>query len=237
MEPQLRRYVALLIAGAALIAAACRESVGPKPSAKSHDAAVAMMVSQPGVTSIRGNRRTEDNAKTFHFDLKPKGGNFHVGGFTLDYPANAVCDPETSSYGPTEWKNDCETITRPLQVTGKVWTEDGSTFVDFDQNLRFAPGKDVYLTVKIGDIKHQVPQDDWKDTYGIWYTVRVGDVRYLINDALDNPELTTVFQTDRKGEATGWVTRKIWHFSGYYVRAGRVCDDAVGDCSAGVELQ
>lgn len=148
----------------------------------------------------------------------------------MEYPRNAVCDPASSGYGPDTWKMRCVTLTKPITMTGKVWVDDGMTFVDVGPDIRFDPSKDVYMSVKIKDIMHQRPRDDWQDRYGIWYTWRVGDERFYINDAANNPELSTVFETTRKGDATGWMTRKIWHFSGYYVRAGKVCDS---DCDEG----
>ena len=231
MEDSTRRYVAILVAGTVLLAVACSEPLTAPQSAPKQP--LAELTAGPlgaGWTAIRGNRRTEDNAQSFQFELRPQGGRFHVGDFTLDYPARAVCDPATSGYGPDMWKMPCQTLNRSLQVAGKVWVENGSTFVDFDTELRFDPSKDVYLTVKIQDVKRQTPQPEWEDLYGIWYSTRIGDVRYFINDALDNPELTTEFATDRKGLATGWVTRKIWHFSGYFVRSGRV--DSEGEDGA-----
>ena len=227
----MRRYVPLLIAGAALIVAACSDSVAPMRSSNESDLpSVSSLGGGLGSSAIRGNKRNEDSAKPVVFELFPEGGTVRIGGFKLKYPANAVCDPSTSGYGPSEWKNACQTLTTPITITAKVWVENGRTHADFSPDIRFDPSKNVYMSVKIRDIKGKVPQDDWTEKYGIWYSTRIGDVRYYINDAADNPELTTMFDTVRNGKATGWMTRKIWHFSGYYVRSGRVCDETTGEC-------
>ena len=228
----MRRFVPLLIAGAALIAAACSDSVAPSRSASLNPNVVPLSAYRggQGTTAIRGNKKSEDNAKSFEFELRPQGGNIRLGGFLLDYPARAVCDPSQSSYGPSEWTNPCVTLRRPILVTVKMWMEDGRTHIDFSQDLRFDPSKNVTLRVKLAELKGLTPTADWDSEFGIWYSVRVGDLRYMINESEAYPELATEFETNRRGRATGWATRKIYHFSGYYVRSGRVCDDSSGDC-------
>lgn len=233
----MRRYVPLLIAGAALIAAACSDSVAPTRSANESDlSTLSALGAGAGSYGIRGNKREESTAKSFSFQIRPQGGTVRVGGFILRYPAHAVCDPSTSGYGPDTWKNSCQTLNQAIAVTAKVWVESGRTHADFSPDIRFDPSKDVVMSVKIRDIKGDVPQADWADKYGIWYSTRIGDERFYINDAEGNPELASVFETSRKGRATGWVSRKIWHFSGYYVRSGRVCDEASPDCESDPSL-
>jgi len=229
----MRRYIPLLIAGAALIAAACSDSTAPMRSKKDSDLA---LTSGPSASStIRGNRRGESSAKTTVFQMFPQGGTVRLGGFLLRYPANAVCDPSTSGYGPEFWTSPCETLNQPISVTATIWVEDGRTHADFSPDIRFDPSKDVVMSVKNRDIRGEVPTADWQSDYGIWYSTRIDGQRVYINDAENNPELATVFETSRRGRATGWATRKIWHFSGYYVRSGRVCDDSSGACSDAVD--
>ena len=226
MQRSVRRYVPLLIAGTALLAAACSDSVAPTRSPESTLSAL-----DGGSLAIRGNKRDENAAKLVVFEIRPQGGTVRLGGFLLRYPANAVCDPSTSGYGPEYWQAPCETLTSSIAITAKVWVENGRTHADFSPDIRFDPSKDVVMSVKNRDIKGDTPTASWQSDYGIWYSARVGGERVYINDALDNPELATAFETNKRGRATGWATRKIWHFSGYYVRSGRVCDDSSGDCS------
>ena len=221
----MRRYVPILIAGAALITAACSDSTAPTRSTSVSDLPkLSYFGGGPGSYQSYSSNHDEDNAKTVVFTIDPQGGAVRLNGFELVYPANAVCDPATSGYGPSEWKKSCETLNSAMTITAKVWVVDGRTHADFSPDIRFDPSKDVYVSVKMRDIRGQVPQADWADKYNIWYSTRVGDVRYFVNDAAYNPELATVFGM-RDGKATGWMTRKIWHFSGYYVRSGRVCDE------------
>src|SRR5437868_4642731 len=52
----------------------------------------------------------------------------------------SICDPATSSYGPTEWDKPCTPATRPITITAKVWrTALGRVQVDFSPALRFVP--------------------------------------------------------------------------------------------------
>lgn len=222
----MRRYVPLLIAGAALIVAACSDSVAPTRSSPEST----LSAFDGASLALRGNKRDETTAKSVTFDIRPQGGIVRLGGFFLRYPANAVCDPSTSGYGPEFWQASCETLNSAITITAKVWMEGGRTHADFSPDIRFDPSKDVEMSVKNRDIKGDRPSASWQSDYGIWYSARVGAERVYINDALDSPELATVFETDRRGRATGWATRKVWHFSGYYVRSGRVCDDSSGDC-------
>src|SRR3954464_1459283 len=120
----MRRFIPLLIAGAALIAAACSDSVAPTRSADVLSTHVVAVV-------VSRNLAAENSGKTFVFDMQPGGGSRRLGAFRPEYPANSVCDPATSSYGPGEWKNSCETITQPLTITAHVWSEDGRTHIDF----------------------------------------------------------------------------------------------------------
>ena len=118
----MRRYVPLLIAGSAFIAAACRDAIAPTRSTTAKDL--------PTLTALKGgfstfaeiaNDSAENNAQVITFTLKARGGRAHVGKFTIDYPANAVCDPATSGYGPDVWDTPCNTLNEDFTVTAKVW--------------------------------------------------------------------------------------------------------------------
>lgn len=230
MESSLRRYVPILIAGAALLAAACADSVAPTSTAT--PSGLQTLTAFGGATSaVRGDRRAEDDATPFTFVLRARGGKVRIGGFWLDYPARSVCDPATSGYGPEYWTMPCSTLGTDITITAKVWTEDGRTHADFSPDIRFDPSRDVTISARVNELKGQLVSEDWVSMFAIWYSTRVGDDRLLIDETALFPELASVFET-RHGRATGLVTRKIYHFSGYYVRSGRVCDDSSESCDA-----
>jgi hypothetical protein len=102
-EHSMRRYVPVLVAGSALIAAACSEPVAPRtPAAPQYVPIVsAHIVAEPA------NMWAIEQAGTFTFTLNPWGGTAKIGAYRLSYDANAVCNPATSGYGPSEWKKSC----------------------------------------------------------------------------------------------------------------------------------
>ena len=70
-----------------------------------------------------------------------------------------------------------------------------------------------------------------KSRYAVGYTRVANGYRYFINEAASDPSLATYFG-ERDGRASGFIRRRLLHFSGYYVRSGRLCDDG-GECSDG----
>lgn len=226
----MRRYVPLLIAGVAMIAAACRDSIAPTRSGSvphlqsfgapvSHFEAVSSIVHTRSVT----------------FTIDPAGGSVKIGDFSLDYPANAVCDPATSGYGPDFWDAPCETLSESITITATYWWADKSAYVDFSPDIRFAPEKEVFISTKRG-AKHQ---DDMEQRYTMWYFKTVGDTRYFIDEAAVDQSVKTQREFSSKR-----VWRRVKHFSGISLSSGMLCDETAGDpdCidlggSFGFELQ
>ena len=176
----MRRYVPLLIAGAALIAAACRDTVAPRDSGVA-SRPVAVMPSGSNVSSARVNRRAEDNASVEIFTLDPRGGTVRIGAFTVIYPKDAVCDPNRSGYGPSEWKKPCEAIRRSIHMRAKYWVdEDGVAYADFSPDVRFDPSKSVKLVTYIPDIRGLTLTDAIRAQYEINYTVSNWQQRFFV---------------------------------------------------------
>jgi hypothetical protein len=225
----MRRYVPLLIAGAALIAAGCRDTIAPGATAKSAVKAVAPVVMYGGgrLVSIQSND-SPDVVDTIPFVLSPEGGSVTIGNLTLNYPANAVCNPATSGYGDSTWFNDCETLTESIQMRARFWTQDGQAYAEFSPDIRFAPDKVVRLATGAAELRGATLTDSLMAQYQVLYMTTAGANRYLIDDAWHNPALATVFGIV-DGKATGNLSRRIYHFSGYYVRTGDMCDATLGD--------
>lgn len=218
----MRRYVPLLIAGAALIAAACRDAIAPSASSSESRALVAL-TQGPNVTSARADHHAESEATAFTFTLNPNGGWTRVGDFLLVYPERAVCDPRRSDYGPDEWDKPCPSLKRPISIRARVWTQDGTSYAEFHPNIRFDPEKEVRLFTVIPVLRGQVLTDDLRSQYKIGYTLSNGTTRYFVDEGADDSDLETYFYT-KDGKATGLASRRILHFSGYYVRAGYYCE-------------
>ena len=232
MEYSLRRYVPLFIAGAALLVAGCGDSTAPtRLSNASAIPTLSALGGGPRSSSARANHEAYNAAATIRFTISSEGGRAQVGRFTLTYPAHSVCDPATSGYGAGVWTNACATLSEPITITARFWMEDGRTHADFSPDIRFDPSKNVTLTAIVPEIRRQKITDEIRAQYAIWYSTVVGDTRYFIDEAALYPELATVF-TERHGMASGNLIRRIYHFSGYYVRSGR-CDESGDGCGGG----
>ena len=229
-DHSMRRYVPVLVAGAALIAAACNEPVAPvaQPEAASY-----VPIVSANVVAERANMWAIEQAGTFVFTINPWGGTAKIGVYNLSYDANAVCDPATSEYGPSEWKKSCSTLTSPITITAKFWVEDGRTYADFSPDIRFEPSKNVVISARVPSLRGQQITDALRAQYAVNYTRVVDGIRYLIDEAATDPTLATVFGVRWDGTASGKLSRKLLHFSGYYVRSGRTCDDSTGECTDG----
>ena len=221
----MRRYVPLLIAGTVLIAAACSEPV----SSPRTPAAPWVPILSAHVTMAPANMWAIEQAGTFTFTLSPEGGHADIGVYNLDYDADVVCDPETSGYGPSEWRKSCNTLSAPITITAKFWVEAGHTYADFSPDIRFDPSKYVWVSASAPGLRGQAITDALRYKYSVGYTRVVNGMRYFIDEGAEDPGLATIFG-EEDGVATGALKRRLLHFSGYYVRSGRTCDDT-GVCT------
>jgi hypothetical protein len=223
-----RRLVPPLIAGAALIAAACSDAVAPTRSTIESGLPTVAAFGVPLAFSKKANGPVETSAQIVVFKIFPHAGTAKIGGFTLIYPDNAVCDPGNSGYGPNEWKKPCSTLKHPITIRGKMWVdENGVSVADFSPDIRFNPSANVYLGTIIPQIIGSDASDDvLRRTYSIGWSTRQGNTRYFFDDGAGDPDLITRFGRTTNGRANGWAQRRVEHFTGYWVREGIWCDDA-----------
>jgi hypothetical protein len=207
----MRRYVPILIAGAAFIAAACRESIAPTRSVGLTTIGAPVAYSYAAPVDIK--------SKSVTFELDPAGGRVKVGDFTLDYPANAVCDPATSGYGEDTWELPCETLNGPITITATYWWVNKTSFVDFQPDIRFSPEKEVFISTKRGAKKAED-----LDAFTMYYFKSVGSTWYFYNDGSVDQTVATQRDFDTKR-----VWRRVKHFSGISLSSGMICDETVGD--------
>lgn len=228
-DHSMRRYVPVLVAGSALIAAACSE---PIAAPRSPAAASWVPVVSANVVAEKANMWAIEQAGTFVFTITPTAGEAKIGVYTLTFGDNSVCDPSTSGYGPSEWKKDCDTLGESITITAKFWVENGRTYADFSPDIRFAPTSSVVISARVPELRGQEVTDALRAHYAVGYTRVVDGIRYLIDEAATDPSLATVFGLNDEGTANGALSRKLLHFSGYYVRSGRACDES-GVCGDG----
>lgn len=208
----MRRFVPLLIAGAAMIAAACRDAIAPTRSLGILDLGAPVAFSTYTLGSTLDTRSTT-------FTIDPSGGLVKVGDFWLEYPANAVCDPATSGYGPDTWNLPCQTLDAPITITATYWWHDKMAYVDFSPDIRFAPDRAVFISTKRG-AKSAADLAQ----FTMWYFTTVDGVRYFVDEAAVDSDVATQHDFGSKR-----VWRRVKHFSGISLSSGMLCDETVGD--------
>lgn len=207
----MRRFVPLLIAGIALIVSGCRDTVAPPSSTP-----LATLVPVENLSFSRIVSSTEGaNAREIKFSFSRAAGSAQLGEFTLTWEANSVCERDNSGYGFDVFRKACQAENEDIDMTAKVWTEGGRTYVDFYPDIRFSPDKNVTLSVIRDEIVGRRLNTRLKLKYNIYYTHRIGDTRFYIDEAWFDPEQRTHYDT-----VTGQVWREIRHFSGFVIRTG-----------------
>ena len=208
----MRRYVPLLIAGIALIVSGCRDTVAPPSSAP-----LATLVPASDMSFSRIVSGTDGaNATEIHFTFSRAAGSTQLGEFTLTWEENSVCEQDNSGYGWDFFRKPCQAENEDVEMTARVWMEDGRAYVDFFPDIRFSPEKNVKLSVVRDEIiGRRKLSKKLMLKYNIYYTHRVGDNRYYIDEAWFDPEQRTQYDTQ-----TGVVQREIRHFSGFVIRTG-----------------
>lgn len=208
----MRRYVPLLIAGIALIVSGCRDTVAPPSSAP-----LAALVPASDMSFSRIVSSTEGaNAIEIKFTFSKAAGTTQLGEFTLAWDENSVCERDNSGYGWDFFRKPCQAENEDVEMTAKVWSENGRTYVDFYPDIRFSPEKNVKLSVVREEIiGRRKLSRKLMLKYNIYYTHRIGDTRYYIDEAWFDPEQRTQYDTE-----TGVVQREIRHFSGFVIRTG-----------------
>lgn len=170
------------------------------------------------------------------FKLTAKGGTFSVGGlFTLSFPANSVCDPARSTYGPTEWNRPCVTLSgnQSISVHASLSLTGAGMGVDFSPALRFSPSTQVTIStdifayaIKAGRAYFSA-NPDALNFLAVYYSPSLGATP--VADFVADPSVITHVDL-----STGTVWRRVKHFSGYSQTAGTACDPGPNnpDCIA-----
>jgi hypothetical protein len=122
----------------------------------------------------------------------------------------SICDPASSSYGVGTWDTPCEPATRSITFTVRYWHEpSGLPHVDFSPSVRFVPGAQGVTLYMHSPSASRV----W------WSQIRYCptadfSVGACVDESSTDPSLATL--TD---PTTGYLYRRIKHFSGYNVVA------------------
>ena len=160
-----------------------------------------------------------DDSLSAEFTVTPTGGIFTLGAHAIYFPANSICDPATSTYGPGEWDAPCTPLTEPIRFRAEIRHLDGRSWVDFSPAVRFVPTDEptnaVWLYMKTASFSTDPDTAlSMLRRMSVLYSATLGDPG--INEALTDPSLKTYVWLDG-----GVAFRRIKHFSGYNVYSGR----------------
>lgn len=209
----------------ALAAAACSDSA-TSPSSPTRQLSPG---DRPSLTlsssTIFGDYRTTT------FVVTSAGGTFNIGGmYTVTFPANSVCDPALSSYGPGTWNSSCTTLgpDRSITVTATYGFHFGGPVVGFSPALRFNPSTTVtistglYAPLLTAFRSYWVANPSALHWLGIYYTPDLGQTS--VTDGAADPSLMTHVNL-----TTGIIWRRVKHFSGYSLSTGQPCTPSPDD--------
>jgi hypothetical protein len=209
-----------LTAGALVALCACQDVTGPTapqqarvsaPSAALSRAAASKNAPGGAVTAA-----TADGVTLTTFVYTPRsGGSYDIaGGHQIVFPSYSVCDPETSTYGPTEWDAPCAPATAPITISVRSWVDaDGHPRVDFQPALRFVPNHNSNRWVILHLHDDAAFKLDRSELLTIYYC---DDAGACVDDTQGDRTMRT-----HVARGAGKVWRRIKHFSGYNVTAGR----------------
>src|SRR6476646_9061600 len=186
------------------VIAGCQDSTVSAPQSASSEPS-SMMV-PAGAPSLSLSHNSSNNADV-DFTVTPAGGVFFLGRNAIVFPANAICDPATSSYGAGTWDDACVPLSSPPKIHATVRTATAGTWVDFKPSLRFVPSDD----------SHQWVYMYMRSKNPILFAPSIGALG--VDDASTDATVKTYFDANR-----GYTLRRVKHFTGYMTSSGRACN-------------
>lgn len=223
-EKLMRASVRWLFAGAAIIAAvACGESAtGPAATAPKSAPSKAPSFDYSSTAYSLGFSQQD-------FVVSSDGGKFAIAGglYSVNFPANSVCDPARSTYGPTEWDKPCVTLDegQSLKIRATLALTSSGLAVDFSPALRFSPSTQVTISTALFADVIKSNRDFFAknpsalNPLAILYSPSLGALGS--SDYVRDPSVVTNVDL-----TTGLIWRRVKHFSGYSMTTGEACEPA-----------
>ena len=158
------------------------------------------------------------------FIVGPNGGIFNAGNHAVVFPAQSVCDPATSSYGPGTWDDPCTPLQSPITVHAEVRRVNGSRprwtsrrrCASCRRTIRHA-GSGWSCTPRRPSAARISPDST--------FCGRAAFGAAAVDETPADSSLRTYVDTWQ-----GVSLRRIKHFSGYVAPASRSCDPATQEC-------
>ncbi|GAC1478177.1 MAG: hypothetical protein NVS1B4_21700 [Gemmatimonadaceae bacterium] len=192
---------------ALLLGAACADHTPTAPPASAPLTAVAPR--PDGVVAAPSSA-----GSVADFVVTPAGGRFTIGSHVVSFPDHSICDPATSSYGPTEWKVPCVPLNTPIAIHAVARTVNGDSYVDFTPSLRFVPTTDpqryVTLTMSLGGSRATAASKP-----PILWAQHIGAPGINEEIVAHDATLRTYLSPDGMS-----VHRRVEHFTGYVIATG-----------------
>src|SRR5690348_3180091 len=164
----------------------------------------------------RGRANKTDSVWAQDFVVDPtQATQIKLGDHVVSLPANSICDPATSGYGPDLWDAPCTPLQTPITFHAKWNSKLGHAFIAFSPDVRFVPTSDPsqYVRITMKDYYDLDPSA----SYPIFW-LRASDSTWVDESTSDPSEQATIDLNGNK------VSRRLKHFSGYLLGATEVCD-------------
>jgi hypothetical protein len=194
-----------------IVIAGCSEGVVSAPQSAANEP-TSMMMAPAGAPQLSLSRGQSNNADV-DFTVTPSGGVFFLGRNAIVFPAHAICDPATSSYGAGTWDDACTPLTTPLKIHATVRTATAGTWVDFKPSIRFVPSDDSHKWVYMY----------MSSKNAILFAPSLGA------QGVDDASADATVQTYRDSR-NNVTLRRVKHFTGYMTSSGRACNQGDPDC-------
>jgi hypothetical protein len=227
-----RRGAIAALLSAALAACAGDSPLAPRPAVPDLAAALA---SAQNISRLGFQAGTDTLVGTWVIPVAQASVQ-RLGAHMVTFPDHAICDPATSSYGPALWDAPCTPATQPVELTVHAWMdlERNVVRLSFTPDIRFVPSDDPERWVRLF-LKEKIATDE--SLTGdevpniVWLPFADGAP---VDESLTDPTLET-----QVSPLSGYLWRRVKHFSGYTVAAGRASvtvDTGVG-VDIGIDLQ
>jgi hypothetical protein len=221
MQIKFWHYAAL---AALVVAGACSDSGTATEASSTHArSASASSLSAPSFDYSSVGRF---GAQSADFAVTSDGGSFNVGGlFTVNFPANSVCDPSLSTYADGQWDAPCVTLAagQSIQLHAKAVLTLSGIKVDFTPHLRFAPSANVTISTDVFALMLKLNAAYYANHPQALSGLAIDYSPSLnanpVEDFLTDPSVVTHVDL-----STGRVWRRVKHFSGYSQTDGQPCD-------------
>lgn len=204
----MRRYLPILIAGVAMIATACGDVFAP-----TRTAAPASLGRFAGPQAAAKDAYVPPFATRVTVTIPAAGGVISVGNYRVYFSPNALCDPATSGYGPGTWDKACTPLGADYTLPAAYWTENGASFVEFLDDLRFDPSRWVIMVAKAPDGASEI----------LYFTRTESGELQKVRESESDESVKTYLSS------TGELFRRVKHFSGFLVSSGRWCEEGDPD--------